>query len=132
MKLTIDCTDEQAQLLLNCLEESFRFRMQQSISFLSIVTADRGFDCEKYGGVSTEMAEGYLRSLMTVLYGAGNTKLTDDTQCISDMWSVIRHEIYIANGGEKDTWDVRSSKPIKLGDLPMIKVEVENGKAKKA
>ena len=120
MKLTIDCTDEQAKILLKCLEESFRFPLRQPGLFLENIF----WETEQFE--HRDDAESVCSALMDIIYGKNCTEHTPETDVIIDMWHVLRHELYLANGGDPNNYmDVRSDKTIKLGDMPMIKVEVE-------
>lgn len=134
MKLTIECTEGQAQLLLNCLEESFRFRMKQENASLENVLWERYPDKEKCKDFEkardrwSEMrvhAEIICKALMDIIYGDGFEGQPKEANEISDMWSVIRHSIYMLDHDGTDFWDVRSDKPMRLSDMPLIKCEVE-------
>ena len=125
MKLTIECTPEQAQMMVDCLEECFRFRMGQASCFLENPICEV-WDWEEKEKMYDKRcyAEEITRELMhTLYYGIEMPKRAHE---ISDMWSVLRHELYLANGGDPNNYkDIRSDAPIQLSDLPLIKVEVD-------
>lgn len=135
MKLTIECTEEQAQLLVNCLEEAFRFRMKQENLFLEHILLEtypekgksgENFEKAKWKWYEVrESAQTVCKALMNIIYGKYTTECLKSTHEISDMWRVIRHELYMFDHDGKDFWDVRSDKPIQLSDMPLIKCEVE-------
>lgn len=133
MKLTIECTEEQAQLLVNCLEDSFRFRMKQENAFLEHILWEKYRDIEKCKDDEKAQdrwfdmrghAEVTCEALMEIIYGRYNADVPKEANEIADMWRVIRHNIYKANGGD-DSWSVLNDKPIQISDLPLIKCEVE-------
>lgn len=133
MKLTIECAEEQAQLLVNCLEEAFRFRMKQERNFLEHILWEEYPDKEKCKNVEEaqdkwlemrDHAKGTCRALMNNIYGVYNTDMPKEANEIADMWRVIRHNIYKANGGN-DEGCVMNYEPIQISNLPLIKCEVE-------
>lgn len=134
MKLTIECTEEQASLLVNCLEDAFRFRMKQESICLEHILWEKYPDKEKCKDFEKahdrwlemrDHAKITCKALMDIIYGIYYTDLPKETHEISDMWSVIRHSIYMLDHDGTDFRDVRSVKPIRLGDLPLIKCEVK-------
>ena len=124
MKLTIECTPEQAQMIVDCLEESFRFRMGQENLFLDRPIWeiwDKKSNIYEVRETATCIAKGLMHTLYD---GIEQPKEVNE---IADMWRVLRHELYLANGGKPDNYmDVRSDNPIQLSDWPLIKVEVKN------
>lgn len=136
MKLTIECTEEQAQLLVNCLEDAFRFRMKQESNCLEHVLWEKYPDKEKCKDFEKaqdrwidmrDHAEIACKGLMDIIYGKHYTELPKEAHEIADMYKVIRHEIYKAKGGN-EKWSVLNDEPFKIGDLPLIKCEVELNK----
>lgn len=142
MKLIIECEEEQAQIMINALEDYFRLRMGQELHMADSLARDtfkynvddpnneKKFD--EYI-IRRENLECVYRSLIDVAYGRyGYRKAsttTDDCRNASDIWSCLRHSIYVedlARGKvEKEYYDVRGQEPIRMGTLPLMKVEVK-------
>lgn len=134
MKLQIELTEEQLQLIINALEVNFRM-MQPRCGF---IVADLMMQCPKKNNYKTEegwtrVFEHYLASrenasnildaLYKIMYGDfWQNRDSVDYLRLSDMWSALRHLQYVMH--PTDSWDVRSREPIQLSDYPMIKVEV--------
>lgn len=133
MKLTIECTEEQANLIVRSLEIAFRPLMNQWMD-LAYWLADDSYTYDKSNPnndklfdrhiQNRDILEGLLKTAGRINYGHKTTS-SATARNISDMWSVLRHELYLANNGEKDSWDVRSREPIQIGEYPLIKCEVE-------
>ena len=131
MKLKIELSEEQLQLLINALEVNFRFMMGQGsiVADLLLQLPDKSmFDDEEAWRrafdrylLKREMAEKLLKDCSDIMYGE---ILHDDTNRISDMWSVLRHTQYNLQQN-RDYWDVRGNKPFQMSDWELMKVEVE-------
>lgn len=131
MKLKIELSEEQLQLLIDALEVNFRFMMRQGsvVSDLLAECPDKSkFDDERaweraFDDYITrkDIAYKMLDCCAYTLYGNTNPK---STHRLSDMWSALRHAQYEMQE-HKDDWDVRSGEPFKMSDWEMMKVEVE-------
>lgn len=133
MKLTIECTKEQANLIVKSLEIAFRPLMNQWMDLANWLASDSyAYDADNIQHdklfsmhiQNRNTLEEILKTVGRINYDYKTTS-SATARNISDIWSVLRHELYIANNGEKDSWDVRSSEPIQLGEYPLIKCEVE-------
>lgn len=133
MKLTIECTEEQANLIVRSLELAFRPLMNQWDDLARWLTEceythDR-FDSEDKLKFAKYMVR--LESIKEMLKAVGRINkpylITEDSnaEIVADMWSVLRHELYKSQHKEDDLSDVRSYKPIRVGSIPLIKCEVE-------
>lgn len=133
MKLTIECTEEQANLIVRSLELAFRPLMNQWDDLSRWLTES---ECT-YDESSVEdkikfakyMAK--LESIREMLKAVGRinkpyiVKEDSNAEIVADMWSVLRHELYKSQHKEDGLSDVRSYKPIQVGSIPLIKCEVE-------
>lgn len=130
MKLQIELSEEQLNLLINALEVNFRLMMNQGsivADLLSILPDQEKFEAkedwdrafERYL-VARDDASNVLNALSCILYGNSN-HLPDEARRLSDMWSVLRNVQYQLHphGG----YDVRSA-PFQMSDLEMMKIKV--------
>lgn len=132
MKLRIELTEVQLQLLINALEVNFRFMMGQGsivADLLSQCPNKSKFEDEKEWNrvfdrylLTRDLAEKLLNDCSQIMYGSG--PLHEDAHRLSDMWSVLRHVQYNLQQN-KDDWDVRSHSPFQMSDWDLMKVEVE-------
>lgn len=130
MKLEIELSKEQLQLLINAIEINFRFLMKQEsiVTDLLAVSAvplksgktdkewEREFDDWL---IRSKFAEKNIRVACETLY---KEYMGQDAHRLSDMWSALRHLQY-EQDEEKHDWDVRSCEPMQLSDYPMISVK---------
>lgn len=132
MKLKIELSEEQLQLLINALEVNFRFMMGQGsivADLLSQCPDKSKFNDEKEWNkvfdrylLTRDLAGKLLNDCSELMYG--NRLLHEDTHRLSDMWSVLRHTKYNLQQN-RDDWDVRGDKPFQMSDWELMKVEVE-------
>lgn len=131
MTLRIELSEEQLQLLINALEVNFRFMMGQGDIVADLLSQcpdkskfddkkawDRAF--ERYL-LTRDFAGLLMKDCSKTLYGG---EVHEDTNRLSDMWSVLRHAKYNLEQHE-DNWDVRGYKPFRMSDWDLMKVEVE-------
>lgn len=131
MKLRIELSEEQLQLLINALEVNFRFMMGQGDIVADLLSQcpdkskfddkrawDRAF--ERYL-LTRDFAGLLMKDCSKTLYG---DTAHEDMHRLSDIWSVLRHTKYNLQQHE-DNWDVRGYKPFQMSDWDLIKVEVE-------
>ena len=131
MKLRIELSEEQLQLLINALEVNFRFMMGQGsivADLLSQCPDKSKYKKEKVWNrvfdrylLTRDLAGKLLNDCSEIMYGI---KPPEDTNRLSDMWSVLRHTQYNLQQS-RDDWDVRGNKPFQMSDLELMKVEVE-------
>lgn len=131
MKLKIELSEEQLQLLINALEVNFRFMMSQGsivADLLSQCPDISKFDNEKTWDrvfdrylLTRDLGGKLLNTCSNMMYDG---ILPEDTHRLSDMWSVLRHAHYNLQE-DKNDWDVRRNKPFQMSDWDLMKVEVE-------
>lgn len=102
MKLKIELSEEQLQLIINALEVNFRLMMGQGsiVADLLAQCPDKSkFDNEEDWArafdrylLARDFAGMMLNNCGTVLYE--NRNLPKDAHRLSDMWSVLRHTQY--------------------------------------
>lgn len=125
MKITIECSDNQADIILQALEDFFRLRMGQADCVAQSLVDDAADlnDIDNYCD-KREMLELAFRTVVNIAYP--RCKHSSDTcRNAADLWRCIRHVIYMAKPHDPDSWDVRKCEPIQLGTEPLPKVEVE-------
>ena len=125
MKITIECSDNQADIILQALEDFFRLRMGQSDCVAQSLVDDVAdiHDIDNYLD-KRAMLESAFRMVVNIAYPRCNHS-SDTCRNASDLWSSIRHALYNAEPHDPDSWDVRSREPIQLGTEPLPKVEVQ-------
>lgn len=127
MKITIECTENQAGIILQALEEFFRLRMAQAdhvaqslLDDVADIHDDIGIYLDK-----REMLESAFRMVVNIAYPRMNHS-SDTCRNAADLWNCIRHAMYKAEPHrDPDSWDTRSREPIQLGTEQLPKVEVE-------
>lgn len=132
MKITIECNEEQADLMVAALEDYFRLRMGQA-DHVAMSLADDTFKWDESNPENKRLFDKYIerkanlsyvyQALIKIAYGDGIKR--SDAFNASDIWRCLRHELYITSDCEKNDWDVRGNKPIKLGTIDLPKIEVE-------
>lgn len=129
MKITIECNKEQANLMVAALEEYFRIRMGQT-NYLADKLAFDGFNYKCRAEGEFEQIISNREELENILAKIKNflpaTHSSDSCRSASDIWSCLRHEMYIHGGGShSNISDVRACEPIQLGiyELPKITIE---------
>ena len=131
MKLQIELSEEQLQLIINSLEVNFRLMMNQGsivADLLSILPDQEKFEekedwdraFERYL-VARDDASNVLNALSHILYG-NNNRLPDEAHRLTDLWSVLRNVQYQLH--PHDGYDVRNRSPFQMSDLDLIKVKI--------
>lgn len=132
MKLKIELSEEQLQLLINAIEVNFRIMMGQgdiAADLLSQCPDKSKFDDERKWNrafdlflLTRDFAGLLLKDVSRTLY---KDTLHENTHRLSDMWSVLRHAQYNIQHNEEDYHDERSYSPFQMSDWDLMKVEVE-------
>lgn len=125
MKITIECSENQTGIILQALEDFFRLRMRQAdcVAQSLVDDAEDVHDIDSYCD-KRELLESAFRTVVDIAYPRNN-RSSDTCRNAVDLWTCIRHAIYMAKPNVPDSWDVRSSEPIQFGAEPLPKVEVE-------
>ena len=132
MKLEVEMTEEQLNLLILSTEVYGRILMNQPDLVADIIAEDRFF----YDKNDPEKARRFHEWIKTrddlteKLRAALNTMFRDsyksDTcQNLIDIWHVLRHLQYnISDNIDKNLYDVRSSEPYQGGTEPFMQIRV--------
>lgn len=125
MRITIECSDNQADIILQALEDFFRLRMAQPDCVAQSLVDDAAdlHDIDSYCD-KREMLESAFRMVVNIAYPRNNHS-SDTCRNAADLWRCIRHALYKAEPQDPDSWDGRSIEPIQLGTEQLPKVEVE-------
>ena len=125
MKITIECSENQTGIILQALEDFFRLRMGQGDCVAQSLVDDAAdiHDIDNYCD-KREMLESAFRMVVNIAYPRNNRSSNTCRNAV-DLWSCIRHAIYMAKPNDPDSWDVRGSETTSLGTEPLPKVEVE-------
>ncbi len=125
MKITIECSDNQADIILQALEDFFRLRMAQPDCVAQSLVDDVAdiHDIDSYLDMRATL-ESAFRTVVNVAYPR-RIRSSDTCRNAADLWTCIRHAIYIAKPHDPDSWDVRNRDPIQLGAELLPKVEVK-------
>ena len=132
MKIQIDLTEEQLDLMINALEVTFRIMMKQG-SIVADLLAEMPFKKDFSGErqwerafdrylIERDVASKLMTSVADVLYGDYTNRLPEDAHRYSDIWSALRHLQYELH--PHDGYDTRAYKPFALSDYPMMIVEL--------
>lgn len=138
MKLTIECTAQQAKIIEVALEEYFRIRMNQWLD----VSMDLAFDGNHDSNQAKETDEDLRRRIqcreemeslfrqISALHNkaiGSSCELSENTRNASDIWSCLRHSLWQIENKDttKTSYDVRSHAPIQLGTLKLPVITVE-------
>lgn len=133
MKITIECNEEQANLIVAALEDYFRLRMGQA-DHMAMTLADDTFIWDESNPENKRLFDKYIerkanlsyvyQALINIAYGNG-LKNSDTCRNACDIWRCLSHELYMTSDCKKNDWDVRGNKPIQLGTIDLPKIEVE-------
>lgn len=113
IRIHLDMSLQQAQIISEAVEEYMRLRMYQ-FSDLADVLARRDFQYDQSDPQCGEKFKAYMqrRDEITELFeqirrvaldGAECADRGEDADIAGDLWSVLRHEIYKAKGGDPAT-----------------------------
>lgn len=130
MKIQIELTEEQLNLIINALEITFRTMMGQGFTvaiLMSEIPRKADYDDEQIFKknldkciMERDVAVKLINTLSSVLYGSD--ELPKNAHRYSDMWSALRHLQYQLH--PHDGYDTRKSEPFQMSDYPMMKVEL--------
>lgn len=132
MKITIECNEEQADLMVAALEDYFRLRMGQA-DHMAMSLAGDTFKWDESNPENKRLFDEYIERKANLFYvyqalikiaHVDRIRRTDALNA-SDIWRCLSHELYMTSDCEKSDWDVRGDKPIKLGTLDLPRIEVE-------
>ncbi|OON88016.1 hypothetical protein BXO88_02250 [Oribacterium sp. C9] len=132
MKLEVEMTEEQLNLLILSAEVYGRILMNQPDLVVDIIAEDRFF-YDKEDPDNDRKFHEWIKArdeLTEKLRAALNTMFRDsyksDTcQNLIDIWHVLRHLQYnISDNIDKNLYDVRASEPYQGGTEPLMKVRV--------
>lgn len=132
-KLTIN--EEQAKVIKIALEEYFRIRMNQWRDLAEDLASegfvydkknpnnDRNFDAYL---IRRDITQELLQTAMKVAQPQRNYYVTAQTPekslIAQDIWQVIRHQLYLDNGGDTNGWSVDARMSLQMSEesLPVI------------
>lgn len=131
IRIHLDMSLQQAQIISEAVEEYMRLRMYQ-FSDLADVLARRDFQYDQSDPQCGERFKAYMqrRDEITELFeqirrvaldGAECVDRGEDADVVGDLWSVLRHEIYKAKGGDPATGTCDSYPAIQLAREPLAK-----------
>lgn len=129
-KFQIEVNGAQAKLIERALEEYFRLRMGQYSDFADAM-AFEGFNYENHTDEEfnacikrRDMIRNTMEDLKRVIwppFGTNVTRTPEETNAI-DIWHVIRHELYLAGGGDPYAMVTMANKPFQMGEHPLPKM----------
>lgn len=129
MKITIECNEEQADLMVAALEDYFRLRMGQA-DHMARSLADDTFKWDESNPENERLFDKYIerkenlnyvyQSLIKMAYGNG-LKNSDTCRNVCDIW----RSLYRAIDGDERNLQLRGYKLIQLGTIDLPKIEVE-------
>lgn len=132
MKLEVEMTQEQLNLLILSTEVYARALMNQPNLVADILAEDRFFydkeDPENDKRFHEWIAERdefteKLRAALNIMFR--DSYKSETCQNLIDIWRVLRHLQYnISDNMDKSIYDVRASEPYHGGNEPLIKVKV--------
>ena len=131
IRIHLDMSLQQAQIISEAVEEYMRLRMYQ-FSDLADVLARRNFQYDQSDPQCGEKFKAYMqrRDEITELFeqirrvaldGAECADRGEDADIAGDLWSVLRHEIYKAKGGDPATGAYDSYPAIQLAREPLAR-----------
>ena len=132
MKLEMEMTEEQLNLLILSTEIYGRILMNQPDLVADIIAEDRLFydknnpkndrRFREWLKDRDEMTE-KLRAALNVMFR--DTYKSDTCQNLIDIWHVLRHLQYnVSDNIDKNLYDVRSSEPLQGGTEPLMQIRV--------
>ena len=137
MNYNLTINKKQALLIKVALEEYFRIRMNQW-SDLAEDLAIVGFTYNKDDPENDQKFDNYLRrreytkamleqAMMAAQPQRAYEMIPISEECCvaHDIWQVIRHQLYLDNGGDPNGWVVDARPPLSVSDepLPVMKKE---------
>ena len=131
-KVTLELNEAQAGIVQAALEEWFRLRMGQSYDLANDL-AFMGFKHDKDHPERFDAAitkrnslEYVIKALFNIAWPHYGTphEIEPRTHVASDIWSVLRHELWKVRDDGTDSWGVSAATPIQLGPEPLPTVTV--------
>ena len=132
-KVILELTREHAQTVQNACELLMRLKLGQAgyavDTLIGFPKPDRDMDMHEYS-LRRDMANDILRTALRVLlgdnkYGQPDGTKDEEESLAYEVWGTIRHTLYMHDGGEYDTYDVRSREPLNESGkgMPVCRVE---------
>ena len=131
-KVVLVLNEAQARIVQAALEEWFRIRMGQSYDLANDL-ALMGYKHDKdhpelfdAAMVKRDSLDCVIKALFNIAwphYGMPQ-KVDDRTHIASDIWSVLRHELWRVRTDDPNDWRIDSATPIQLGPEPLPIVEI--------
>lgn len=132
MKLEVEMTQEQLNLLILSTEVYARALMNQPDLVADILAEDRFFynkedpendrRFQEWINCRDELTE-KLRGALNTMFR--NSYKSDTCQNLIDLWRVLRHLQYnISDNIDKSLYDVRASEPYHGGTEPLMKIRI--------
>lgn len=132
--ITLTMTREHAQTVQDACEMLMRMKLGQTGCAVDMLIGwpkpDRDdMDMKEYR-LRRDMANDILKTALRVLLGDNKYGLPDgkkdEVEALAyEVWGTIRHEMWKRENGDKDSWDVRSQKPLSESGLTMPVCGVE-------
>lgn len=135
MKVTMELSSIQLRLLLEALEFTFRAKLGQSNICADILVDDdfdyftvkRDIKSIDEARVKKDSVSHVLKAAFDIISDPYNKTASEGCKIQSDMWSVIRHEMWGLQPNHTGMWDVRSQPPLQLGSEELITFTIEKG-----
>ena len=131
-KVRLELNEAQAMVVQVALEEWFRLRMGQSFDLANDL-AFMGYKRdeahpERFDACITKRnsLEYVIKAMFNIAWPHYGTphEVEPRTHTASDIWSVLRHELWKARTDGTDQWCMAAATPIKLGPEPLPTVTV--------
>lgn len=127
MEYKLSLKKKQTEVIQMALEEFFRLRMNQTMDFADSICF-AGFDYANHEKVDFDSRiqdrEDFESKLGVLLrqYNKYDRK-TEDMLIAEDIWRVIRHTLYLDNGGSINDWCVAADIPRSASGMELPKLE---------
>ena len=123
---------EQAKMLQNVLEEYFRLRLNQWFDFTTEIAAngyiydntdpDNNVKFNSYINRRNKSLDDFKR-IMAEIFSCRLYK-TEDMMIAEDIWQVLRHQLYLDDGGNPNGIVTASRKPFQISLEPLPKIQI--------
>lgn len=132
-KVVLVLNEAQAGIVQAALEEWFRIRMGQShdlandLAFMGYKRDEKDHQARFTAAITKRNSlEHVIKALFNIAWPHYGTpqEVDDRTHIASDIWSVMRHELWKARTDDPNDWRVDSATPIQLGPEPLPVVEI--------
>lgn len=135
-KIVLELTREHAQTVQNACELLMRLKLGQPgyavDTLIGFPKPDRNMNMHEYY-LRRDMANDILRTALRVLlgdnkYGHPDGTKDEEESLAYEVWGTIRHTLYMHDGGDYDTYDVRSREPLNESGkgMPVCRVEEDD------